>query len=426
MKHILVIDESQLFRNYLKEKLHDVEGNVTVETAVSGLDGISKCRKNPPDVMIIDYHLNKNRQGCLDVLRDKMAGKNTALIPVVVLAEKIDQQRLIQLVPYRVKKVFTKPIKIDALFATLQDILNVKFAVDEAPGIIEAHVNDNIIFIEIAQGLNRDKLDLLGFKIIELINLYEIRVPKLIIMMTDMQLGFSDAPNIRKLFQIVVKSSHANLDKIWVLTRDEFTKKFIQGQKDFSGIEVVTNLQYAMDALVDKPETAIESGDEKAQFIGDRLLTANRPGGGVVTLNFNAETKPKTVGIEELKESIQGMHIASVDDDVIIQELIKNTFAKTGAIVHSYSDGMEFLANVNMYRFDLVFLDLLMPKMDGFQVLKVLKERGLQQSIIVLSAVTQRETVLKAFSLGVKSYLTKPLKPIDIFKKSIEIIKPGF
>jgi DNA-binding response OmpR family regulator len=68
----------------------------------------------------------------------------------------------------------------------------------------------------------------------------------------------------------------------------------------------------------------------------------------------------------------------------------------------------------------------MMPKIDGFQVLKTLEHRGIQQSIIVLSAVTQRETVIKAFKMGIKSYLIKPLKPDEIFKKAIEILKPHF
>jgi DNA-binding response OmpR family regulator len=50
----------------------------------------------------------------------------------------------------------------------------------------------------------------------------------------------------------------------------------------------------------------------------------------------------------------------------------------------------------------------------------------IEQPVIVLSAVTQRESVIRAFQMGVKSYLIKPLKPDDIFKKSLEILKANF
>jgi DNA-binding response OmpR family regulator len=59
-------------------------------------------------------------------------------------------------------------------------------------------------------------------------------------------------------------------------------------------------------------------------------------------------------------------------------------------------------------------------------VLKVLQSRDIRYPVIVLSAVTQRETVIKAYQMGIKSYLVKPLKPEDIFKKSMEILKANF
>jgi DNA-binding response OmpR family regulator len=115
-----------------------------------------------------------------------------------------------------------------------------------------------------------------------------------------------------------------------------------------------------------------------------------------------------------------------VDDDFIIQELIKNTFQKTGAQVRTFSDGGEYLDVVDTDNFDLVFLDLMMPKVDGFAVLNTLRTKDIRPPVIVLSAVTQRDTVIKAFQMGIKSYLTKPMKPDDIFKKAMEILKPNF
>ena len=161
MKQVLIIDESPLFREYLRDKL--TENGVEVTVAVNALDGISKIRNVGPDLIIMDYHLS--RQGYLEVLKQKKDNPNAVRIPVIILARHIDQKRILELIPYQVKKVFTKPVKIDTLFATLQEILSIPFSTDESPGIVEVHVNDDIIFVEIARGLNRDKLDLLRFKI---------------------------------------------------------------------------------------------------------------------------------------------------------------------------------------------------------------------------------------------------------------------
>ncbi len=427
MKHILVIDESPLLREYLRAKL--AENDLEVTVAINGLDGITKIRNIMPDLVILDYHLS--RQSCLEVLKEKKKDPNTAAIPVVVTAQKIDQKRIIELVPYNVKKVFSKPIRIDALFQTLSELLGTTFDIDETPCIIEAHVNDDIVFIEIAQGLNREKLDLLRYKIIELIDLYEIRVPKVIVMLSNLKLSFADAPNMQKLIDTVLKASKAKPRLVRILTNDEFARKFIRGKKEYEEIEVVSNLQFALDGLLSELDPSMEFGSKKAEIIGDRVLQAEESlQGETVQLKFEHEGKKKPMDIkeviEEMKESAKNIRIAAVDDDFVIQELLRSTFEAIGATVTTFSDGEEYLAVAGKEEFDLLFLDLMMPKVNGFEVLKELKHRDINQAVIVLSAVTQREAVVKAFQAGIKSYMSKPLKPQDILKKSMEILRPNF
>jgi DNA-binding response OmpR family regulator len=422
VKQVLIIDESPLFRDYLKEKLSEnTEDQISTAVAVNALDGITKIRNLAPDLIIMDYHLG--RQGCIDVLKQKKENPNTSGIPVIILARQIDQKRIIELVPYNVKKVFTKPVKIDALFATLSSMLGVNFAIDESPGIVEVHVNDDIIFVEIAQGLNRDKLDLLGFKIIELMELYQIRVPKVIVMLSDIRLNFADGPNIQKLLEIILSSSRVRKKYVRILTRDSFTRNFIESQKEYEDIEVVSNLQYAIDGLLSELDSSLEYAEKKAEIIGDKLLSAETAEGESMQLRFESETKPAR---EDTAETFDGLAIAAVDDDFVIQELIKNTFSRTGAAVTAFPDGREFVQALENSRFDLVFLDLLMPKMDGFAVLRELKDKNISMPVIILSAINQRETVIRAFQMGIKSYIAKPLKPSDLIKKTMEILRVNF
>jgi DNA-binding response OmpR family regulator len=67
-----------------------------------------------------------------------------------------------------------------------------------------------------------------------------------------------------------------------------------------------------------------------------------------------------------------------------------------------------------------------MPNVDGFEVLKALQAREISYPVIVLSAINQRETMIKAVQMGVKSYLVKPLRPEDILIKAIETLKPNY
>ena len=421
MKQVLIIDESPLFREYLSAKLEN--NGVEVSVAINAMDGIAKMRNQPPDLIILDHHLS--RQGFTEVLKQKKNDPNTVNIPVIILAQRMDQKHFMELVPYNVKKIFTKPIKIDALFGTLSGLLGIQFSVDESPGIMEVHVNDSIIFIEIAQGLNRDKIDLLHYKIMELVNLYEIRVPKVIVMISDIKLGFADAPNMQKLLDTVIRSSRARMRFIRVLTKDDFVRQFIKGQKEYSEIEVVTNLQYAMDGLLAEIESGMEYAEKKAEIIGDRILQAkHREDSESMVFKFDAEAR--SASFELMKDSLRNLRIAAIDDDFIIQELIKNTFKNSGASIFTFSDGEEFLSSPSIEDFDLAFLDLNMPRVDGFAVLRTLQTRNIRYPVIILSAVTQRDMVIKAYQMGGNSYLVKPLKPEDIFKKSLEILKANF
>jgi DNA-binding response OmpR family regulator len=420
MKQVLIIEESPLLREYLKLKL--AENGVEASVAINGLDGSTKIRNLLPDLIIIDYHLSRQ------VLKEMRRNPNTADIPVVVTSQRLDQQRIIGLLEYNVKKVFTKPIKIDALFNTLAEILGTGFEIDRSPCIVEAHVNDNILFLEIARGLNREKLDLLRFKIAELMELYELRQPKVLVLLSDLKLSYTDGSNMERLMGIVDSASRGRHRNIRIITKDDFVRQFVKGRKEYADIEVAANLQHALDGLLAELDPGMEFGEKKAEIIGDRILSSTVDArAGSVQLKFDAETK-KATNLEEIKETGKALRIAAVDDDFVILELLKTTFSNIGAEVAPFESGEAFLAAADSEGngFDLLFLDLLMPKMDGFKVLEELRERRIDLPVIVLSAVTSRDAIVKTFQAGVKSYLVKPLKPEAILKKAVEILKPTF
>ena len=63
---------------------------------------------------------------------------------------------------------------------------------------------------------------------------------------------------------------------------------------------------------------------------------------------------------------------------------------------------------------------------DGFQVMAEMKRMNRSVPIIVLSALSQRETVVKALKNGVTSYIIKPLDPVSVLNKAKEILKANF
>ncbi len=422
---VLIIDESDLFRDYLRSRLS--RAGMDVAVAINGLDGMAKMRNDPPGIIILDYHLT--RRTCKEVLEEKAKNPNTANIPIILTAHKIDKNKLLELVPFNIKKIFTKPIKMDAFYQTISEITGIRFEMDTTPCIIEAHVNDNIVFVEIAQGINREKVDLLRFKIRELEELYSIQKPRILLMLSDMDLSFIDGPNLEFLMETILASTDAKSRHIKILTRSTFIREFVAGHPGYEEIEVVSSLEYAIDGLIAAETNAVDAPEEKAAIINDRILSAKGSASQseAIAMRFQTEKKEQPrLSMENANDLGRGLSIATVDDDFVIQELLKTTFAAMNADVSTYPNGKEFLTAIRSRSFDLVFLDLLMPEVDGFQVLSELHAQDIDVPIIILSAVSQREAIVRAFQSGVKSFLIKPLKPEQILKKTLEILKANF
>ncbi|MFW5807123.1 MAG: response regulator, partial [Spirochaetota bacterium] len=166
--------------------------------------------------------------------------------------------------------------------------------------------------------------------------------------------------------------------------------------------------------------------DSESRTVQQEFLTASAPkkeGEESIDMKFEDERR-QALHLEELGDSIK---LAVVDDDFVIQELIRTAFSDTQFRIDAYDDGAPFLSAYPGGNYDLVFLDLMMPQTNGFQVLEQLNAAdGEKPPIIVLSALSKRETVIDALKYGVKSYMIKPLKPEWVRKKAAEVLKVNF
>jgi DNA-binding response OmpR family regulator len=417
MKKILVIDESSLFREYLSNKL--IAKGFDVVQGTNGLDGSIKMRRELPDLIVTDYYLT--RKNSREVLQEKKENPNTANTPVIMVSSKIDKEQLVEIAPYNVKKFFTKPLKIDALLKAVSELLGVGIEMDSTPCIIEAHLNEEILFVEIALGLNIDKIELLQYKITELLELYHTYIPRVLIMLSNIELSAADGPKVNVLLSTVLEHSKAQPRNVKLLTNDPFIKAYLPTQKEFAGVGITNNLENAMDELIGMRGDAI-AHDAVA---GEKLLRGS-PSAGAETIEMRF-TGERQLGISPELEKMRGScHIAVVDDDIIIRELVKTVFSETGWTITEYENGKQFVDSLSTAAFDLVFLDLVMPEMDGFAVLAHLKEHSISLPIIVFSALSKKETVVKAVNFGVNSYMIKPLKPERLLMKAAEILKADF
>lgn len=99
--------------------------------------------------------------------------------------------------------------------------------------------------------------------------------------------------------------------------------------------------------------------------------------------------------------------ILVVDDEMPISDIIKFNLVKEGYEVETAYDGEEALKKAYQYQPDLVLLDVMLPKLDGFQVCRKIRE-SFKMPIIMLTAKEEEVDKVLGFELGADDYITKP------------------
>lgn len=110
------------------------------------------------------------------------------------------------------------------------------------------------------------------------------------------------------------------------------------------------------------------------------------------------------------------MKVLVVDDELMIREVIKEYCLAEKYEVYEAVDGNDALTKLSNNTFDVMILDIMMPKMDGFTLLKTL-DSSLRVPTIVLSARGEEYDKLLGFDLGIDDYLTKPFSPKELIAR---------
>ena len=113
--------------------------------------------------------------------------------------------------------------------------------------------------------------------------------------------------------------------------------------------------------------------------------------------------------------------ILAVDDVPLNLILLEKMLSRFNIQIRKASNGLEAMREIIAKKPDLVILDLIMPFMDGFEVLQKVREEtpGLENlRIIVLSALNKNEDIVRAYDCGANDFITKPI----IFEKLINSV----
>ncbi len=102
------------------------------------------------------------------------------------------------------------------------------------------------------------------------------------------------------------------------------------------------------------------------------------------------------------------MRVLVIEDEPRILSFVSRALEAEGFAVHGVGDGVSGLARASGDRYDLVILDLLLPRVDGLTVLRELGRRCPGLPVVIVSARTDLRTKLRGFELGASDYLAKP------------------
>ena len=106
--------------------------------------------------------------------------------------------------------------------------------------------------------------------------------------------------------------------------------------------------------------------------------------------------------------------ILIVEDEPALMRGLKDTFSARGFDVLAARDGQEGLATALDHNPDLILLDIMLPKVNGYEVCRALRQRGLEMPIVMLTAKGQEEDIVLGLNLGADDYVTKPFRIAEL------------
>lgn len=117
--------------------------------------------------------------------------------------------------------------------------------------------------------------------------------------------------------------------------------------------------------------------------------------------------------------------ILVIEDDASLRTGLRLNFTRAGYAVREAADGRAALDALQAQRPDLVLLDLMIPNVDGLEVLKKLREKDPALPVLILSALGAEEDKVKGLDLGANDYLTKPFSVAELLARTRAALRAG-
>lgn len=117
------------------------------------------------------------------------------------------------------------------------------------------------------------------------------------------------------------------------------------------------------------------------------------------------------------------MRILYVEDEKYLAEAVMHLLKKEKIAVDWVADGEEGLDLALKPNYDAIVLDIMLPKLSGLEILKIMRERGIKTPVIMLSALNEVEDKINGLEMGADDYLAKPFKTAELIARLNALVR---
>lgn len=117
------------------------------------------------------------------------------------------------------------------------------------------------------------------------------------------------------------------------------------------------------------------------------------------------------------------MRLLLIEDDVVMSKTLQGMLRSEGFVCDTAALGEDGLEILKLYDYDLILLDLMLPDIDGYEVLKRLRSSNVRTPILILSGLQGIDDKVKGLGFGADDYLTKPFNKSELLARAHAIIR---
>jgi DNA-binding response OmpR family regulator len=119
------------------------------------------------------------------------------------------------------------------------------------------------------------------------------------------------------------------------------------------------------------------------------------------------------------------VRVLLADDEVALAETVRRGLERDGSVVEVVHNGEDAVWAASESAFDVLVLDIMMPKGNGYQVIRELRRRGIWTPVLMLTAIDQDDRLATALDAGADDYLTKPFSFVVLLARLRALVRRG-